>query len=240
MYYIYYYIKEIRLRVFYIFFALICSFLMAYAYKYEFFYILSKPILAFQKNFIFFNFTEGLSIIISIVSIVSFFIIIPLIIYHFWGFNASSWYNFERKKYRVGLSIFCLCILIEVLWIYLFAFPKICEFLISFEMKSNAQQALLNLEFTPRITSYINLFFKLVIFVATLFQLPFLFLGLFSKKIINCYQLCQYRKLIFFLSVLTSAFVSPPDIFSQIFLCINFYCLYEFIILLGFYQDVKI
>ena len=75
MYYIYYYLQEIRLRIVYILLAFIWSFLVGYFYKYEFFYLLSKPFLKFHRNFIFFDFTEGLSTIIHIVGIVCFLLL---------------------------------------------------------------------------------------------------------------------------------------------------------------------
>lgn len=242
MYYIYYYLQEIRLRIVYILLAFIWSFLVGYFYKYEFFYLLSKPFLKFHRNFIFFDFTEGLSTIIHIVGIICFFVIIPYIFYHFWSFSAPSWYISERNRYRKIINLFAIFCVIEFLCVYLFVFPKICEFLISFEIQSleSTNEALLNLEFTPRIASYITLFSRLILFCLAVFQLPFLFLGLFSKKIISCYHLCQYRKLVFFFSLLISALISPPDVLSQLFISLILYIMYEIIIFIGFYKQLSL
>ena len=242
MKYIYHYFFEIRLRALYIIFALILSFTFSYFYKYELFYLLSKPFLFFSNQFIFFDLTEGLYTMIRISGIVSFASIIPFMIYQFWSFSAPSFYIFERKKINFFLWFFLITFLLEFLFVYKFLFPKLCEFLLSFEIKSSLSLekfSIVSIEFSPRIASYIKLTIQLFSFFLLIFQLPFIFIGLFLKNILTSYNLCQQRKLVFFLCIFSSAFISPPDFLSQFFLSIIFYCLYEFIIFIGFFIHSK-
>jgi len=237
MYFISYYIQEIRLRIFYIVLAYLWSFLVGYTYKYEFFYIVSAPVFLFHKNFIFLNFSEGLSTILTLVNMVCVFVLIPYVLYQFWSFRLPSWYLFERQKYTQLLYLFGFCTLLELSCIYVYVFPKLCEFFMSFELKSHTPGILFTLEYTPRIASYITFVSRVLFSCYLLLQLPFLFGGLFSKKIINWSQLCSSRKLLFFLSLFLSACISPPDFLSQLFLTLTFSCLYEIIIFLGIYKE---
>ena len=239
MHYIYYYINEIRLRIFYVILAWILTFVIGYIHKYELFYIISKPFLNFHTKFLFFELTEGLYTMIHIVSIISLLLIFPFIFYHIWSFLSPSWYISERKAYRKILYIFFQCFLLEFFCIYFFIFPRICEFLMTFEMHSllNPESLFVGLEFVPRITSYIKILSRLFLGCLVVFQLPFLFLWCFTKKIIQSHTLCQQRKPLFFLCLVISALISPPDLISQCIISIIFYGIFEIIIFIGFFYD---
>lgn len=240
MQYISYYFSELRLRGVYTLFAGVFTLVVSYMYKYELFYLISKPFLLFSTEFLFFELTEGLYIMIYIVSVISFSVLFPYSLYQFWSFSIPSYYSFERKKFCHSLWIFIFLFLIEFLFIYWFLFPKLCEFFLSFEinsLKPQMERTPVSIEFTPRITSYIKLTIELFIFFLLLFQLPFLFVGFFTKNILTSYNLCASRKFVFFLCVFFSAFISPPDIISQLILSSVFYILYELIIFIGFFFE---
>jgi Sec-independent protein secretion pathway component TatC len=98
----------------------------------------------------------------------------------------------------------------------------------------------LSVELAPRIESYFKLISRFFFLFLSIFQLPFVFILFYSKKLIKFSQLCEKRKYIFFFCILFSAFISPPDILSQSILCFFAYIIYEFIILIGcFYEPVR-
>ena len=91
-----------------------------------------------------------------------------------------------------------------------------------------------SIEFTPRIASYIKITVHLFSFFLLFFQLPFVFIGLFVNNVLTASNLCHQRKFIFFFCVFVSAFISPPDVLSQLFISTILYVIYEFIIVVGF------
>lgn len=245
--------REIRLRFLYLSLSCIFSFLLSYTYKFELVYIISKPFLEFHTKFIFLDLTEALYTMIRMSGVVSFLSLFPLVFYHFWSFLIPSCYNFERKIINNLLYSFFFFFLLELLVIYFFLFPKICEFLMSFEIKSLENISLglhtssyrgtnftgLSVELAPRIESYFLLISRFFLLFLSLFQLPFVFMVFYSKKWIKVSQLCEKRKYVFFLCIFLSAFLSPPDVLSQSILCFFAYILYEFIIFIGlFYEPV--
>jgi sec-independent protein translocase protein TatC len=237
MHYLSHYIFEIRLRILYTLIASILSLFISYLYKYEIFYLFSKPFLVFSSQFIFLDLTEGLYSMIRISSILSIMTTLPYIIYHIWSFFIPSYYSFERNQVNKFLIISGILFLLEFLFIYWIVFPKFCEFLVSFEMKSlisSQKNFLMSIEFSPRIESYIKLTTQLFSFFLFLFQIPLIFFIFFIKKLISSYVLCEQRKIYFFFSLLISAFFSPPDFISQLLLSSILYIFYEFIIFIGF------
>ena len=237
MQYISHYFFEIRLRAFYSIFACTLSLCLSYIYKYELFYLFSKPFLVFSRQFIFFELTEGLYTMIYISGSISLLASIPYLVYQFWSFVIPSYYIFERKKLNFFLWSFFILVILEFLFIYWFLFPKLCQFLVSFEMKSLLPQnnfSPVSIEFTPRIASYIKVTVQLFSFFLLFFQLPFIFIGLFANNVLTSSNLSHQRKFVFFLCVFVSAFISPPDALSQLLISSILYVIYEFIILVGF------
>lgn len=228
--------SEIRLRFSYITLAFLFSLFCSYINRNEFLYLTCKPFLKFYTKFLFFELTEAFYTTITLSIIISVLSIVPYSFYQLWSFSIPGRYKFERRKFSNLLKIFILVFVIEFVLIYNFIFPLICEFFISFEIKS-LNSPLLSIEFTPRIQSYIGLLLKLFSTFLFLFQLPFVFFYLFTTKFINCYTLCEHRKVLLFLVLVFSSLISPPDFVSQLLVSGVFYLMYEFIVFLGFFFD---
>lgn len=232
MQHIYHHVTEIKLRFIYSIFSLIITLLVSYIFQLELLYIITRPFLELQQKFIFVDLTEALYTIIRICIYTSIFLIIPYIIYQIWSFFIPSCYFSERISINKFLIIFFIVLCLEIFIIYFFLFPKICEFLLSFQI-STPETALVMVELSARIESYVKLIIRLLIFILFFFQIPFLFVILYYKKICTGYDLCLNRKFVFFLCILFSAFISPPDIFSQSLIIFFFFIIFEFLIYIG-------
>lgn len=238
-----YYFLEARLRLLYIGFAFVFSLVLSYTYKLELVYIISQPFLDFHTKFIFLDLPEALYTIIRISGVISCLTIIPLIVYHIWSFFIPSCYYSERKKINKVVCNILLFLILELLGIYFLIFPKVCEFLMSFEIKSLENESfgetlrILSIELTPRIQSYFKLIYRFFFFILLIFQLPFVFMIFYSKKWINFFHLCEKRKYFFFLCILISAFFSPPDFVSQLVISFMAYSIYEIIVFIGLFYE---
>ena len=125
MHYINYYLFEIRIRLFYILFACLFNFFISYTYKYELFYLFSKPFFLFRTHFLFFEIPEALSILIRISIIGTIVTTLPFIIYEIWRFFIPSFYTFQRKIVtQIGILVVFFFVL-EFVFIYWFFFPKL-------------------------------------------------------------------------------------------------------------------
>jgi Sec-independent protein secretion pathway component TatC len=137
MYQLSYHFLEIRLRFIYLFLSIILTIITSYYYQFEILYIIGRPFLELDHKFILIDLTEALYSILRICIIISILLILPFFLYHLWSFYIPSRYIFERKTINKFSIFFFFMIIIELIFLYFVVFPKICEFLLSFEIISS-------------------------------------------------------------------------------------------------------
>jgi sec-independent protein translocase protein TatC len=253
MQYIYHHIAEIKLRFIYFLFSFVLTLLISYLCKFELLYLITRPFLELQQKFIFVDLTEALYTIIRICISITLALMILYILYQIWSFFIPSCYFSERKITTKFLVVFLFLIILEIICIYFFIFPKIFEFLSSFQinnslinqdkqslafsgnsihMNSSATSVLV-IELSARIESYVKLIIQISIFILAFFQIPLFFIILYYNQLCNGYDLSANRKIVFFFCTLFSAFISPPDLLTQFFIVFILLLLFEFLVFLG-------
>lgn len=231
---------ELKSRFFYLSFSTLCTFLLFYHYQLEIVYIIGKPFLELQQTFIFLELTEAFYTLLRISALFTFLVMIPFFVYHFWSFSIPSFYQFQRNKLNFFMILFLCLLMCEIFGTYRVLLPKICHFLLSFEMASHVETSgfflkpLVNVEFTARIESYVKLVVKISSVSLLLFQIPFCVCFLYSKKIVHVLSLYTNRKILGLISLLMSAFLVPPDVFSELLVAAFFFIVFEFLIFVGF------
>lgn len=240
---IHYHLLEIKLRFFYLTLSTLCTFFLFYSYQIEIVYIIGKPFIELHQTFIFLELTEAFYTLLKISTIFTLIILIPFFFYHFWGFFIPSFYQSERKKINFFLFFFLFFFVCEILLIYFYLLPKICHFLLSFEMTSNMQNSshylmpLISVEFTARIESYVQLIIKISSILLLFFQIPLCIWILYSKKLIHVSSFYNNRKILSLMALLISAFLVPPDALSQLIVAMFFFLVFEFFIFVGFFFE---
>ena len=111
-----------------------------------------------------------------------------------------------------------------VLFAYFIIFPFSVRFFLTF-----ASDALLPM-FT--ISNYLSFAVNFIFAFGIVFQMPLLFYLLGHLNIINAKILRRYRKYALLIILILAAFLTPPDVFSQLMMGIPLYGLYELGILL--------
>lgn len=238
---------EIKFRIFYLILSALCTFFLCYNYQIEIIYIVGKPFMELQQTFVFLELTEAFYTLLRISLLITLFLLIPFLFYHLWCFLIPSYYKIERIK--INFLFFCfLCLfLCEILFGYFILLPKICHFLISFEVTSEIKDSdfyfkpLVSVEYTARIGSYVKLMIKFLVGIILLCQIPLCFCFLYSKKILQVSSLYSNRKILIILSLVISSFLVPPDIITQLIVAVLFFLIFEFLIFVGlvFEQSIK-
>lgn len=163
---IYYHIKELKLRIFYLTISFLCTFFSCYYYSFEMIYLFVKPFLAYEKNFIFTDLTEAFYTTIKLNFIISIYTLIPFLIYQFWCFVIPSSFLKERKKYNFFfLTIFVLFNL-SLIFVYFLLLPELYKFLLNFEVNTN----FMTIQLEARIHSYVELACKIFFFLVYYFK----------------------------------------------------------------------
>ena len=240
---IHYHLLEIKSRFFYLISSTLCTFFLFYSYQIEIVYIIGKPFIELHQTFIFLELTEAFYTLLKISTILTIILIIPFFFYHFWSFFIPSFYQSERKQINFFVVLFLFLFVCEILLIYFYLLPKICHFLISFEMASNLDNSglylvpLISVEFTARIESYVKLIIKISSILLLFFQIPLCICILYSKRLIHVSSFYNNRKILSLMALLISAFLVPPDALSQLIVALFFFLVFEFFIFVGFFFE---
>lgn len=238
---IHYHFIEIKSRIFYLIFSIISTFFISYSYPLEIVYIIGKPFVESQQTFVFFELTEAFYTLLRISTLITFLVILPFFVYHFWTFFIPSLYQSERNKINLIFILGFFLFILEILFLYFILLPKMCNFLLSFEITETTENSyyslnpVISVEFTARIASYVTLIVKFACVILLLFQLPFVICLLYAKKLLHVSSFCNNRKFLILVSLLFSAFLVPPDVISQLVVAILFYLIFEILIFIGFF-----
>lgn len=237
---------EIKFRVFYLILSALCTFFLCYNYQIEIVYIVGKPFMELQQTFVFLELTEAFYTLLRISLIITLFLVLPFFFYHLWCFFIPSFYKIERSKINFFFLFFLCLLLCEILVAYFILLPKICNFLISFEITSEMKDSefsfkpMVSVEYTARLGSYVKLIIKFLLGILLLCQIPLCVCFLYSKKILQVSSFYSNRKNLVLLSLVMSAFIVPPDIITQLIVAVVFFLVFEFLIFLGLFFEQSI
>jgi len=233
---VYYHVKELKLRTCYLGFSFLITFFICYYYSFEIVYLFVKPFLNYEKNFIFTDLTEAFYTTIKLNFVLSIYILIPFLIYNVWCFIIPSTFLEERKTYNFFFSTILILLAISICFIFFFFLPEFYKFLLHFEI--NTSFMIIKLE--ARIQSYVQLACNIFFFSSVIFQIPLFFFIAFQQKLITSDFLIKNRSQVLFINLLLAAFISPPDLLTQIILALCLQFTFEILLLTLFiYKKLK-
>lgn len=234
---IYYnYFIEIKHRSILLILSGISTFIISYYYKEIILFLLVKSNLKMSENFYFIttNITEMLFIYIKLAYFNSFQFLCLFCIYHVFLFLMPGLYFKEYKKIKLGVFlIISNYLFIHHLYIK-HIFPSIWCFLINYYQSDNT---IIKIYLESQITDYVQFYcsnFFILFLVSQAFILLFIYL-LNKKNLI--FFIKKFRKFFYSFFLLQSTLLTPPDIFSQIFVGLALIFIYEFIIILSVFLN---
>lgn len=145
----------------------------------------------------------------------------PYIIWEFWRFLKPALYPKEQKKARGMVFFTSLLFMIGILFGYFIINPLSIHFLIGFEMGFD------KVVDQYQLASFMGIVVSTTLATAIMFELPILVYFLSKAGMMSPEFMRKYRKHAFVLTLLISAIITPPDVFSQILVTIPVVILYE-------------
>lgn len=227
--FLYYHWLEAKNRVFYLILSFTITLCISYMYSRELVFFYVKPFVSLERSFIFTELTEALYVTLEICVITSFCLVFPLLCYQTWCFFVPSLYNRERKRWSIFSSISTFLSILALLSVYFLVLPEIASILLIFEIKSQ----ILTIQLEARIDSYVKWSSKIFLVVLLYGQLPLLSYIAYHLGLLSPGLLIKNRKLLFALSLLVAALLSPPDVIAQWVITIFIWSWIEVIIFLG-------
>lgn len=152
--------------------------------------------------------------------IAGFILAFPYVIFQFWSFIKPALYENERRHATGAVMYMTILFFIGVLFGYYLIVPLSVDFLGAYSISSTVVNQI-------NILSYISTVTSIVIAGGVIFELPIIAFFLSKVGLLTPRFMRKYRRHSFIVLLIISAIITPPDIFSQIMVCIPLVLLYE-------------
>ncbi len=146
---------------------------------------------------------------------------LPYIVWEIFRFIEPGLYEHERKYARGGVWITSLLFITGVLFSYFLIVPLTIQFLGGYQVSASVANQI-------ALGSYIKTVVSVSFAVGLVFELPVLIYFLARTGIVTAAWMRKNRKIMLVLTLVLSAIITPPDVFSQIMVAIPLIILYEF------------
>lgn len=170
--------------------------------------------------------SEGLRIYLQFSFLFALVITLPFTLFQLWSYVKPGLRPEEQKATLRFIPMGVLLLLAGLAFSYFIIFPLA----IRFTMELNAR---MNLEELFGVLQYFSFMFNILIPVSLLFELPTVILFLTMLRIVNPSVLRKFRKPAYFIMVVLSTLIAPPDVVSNVLIVLPLVLLYEFSITLS-------
>jgi len=157
--------------------------------------------------------------------VLSVFLGMPVILYHFWTFIAPGLYGHERKMMLPLLAGSVVLFYSGVLFAYYAVFPLVFAFLSSVAPEGVAVMT--------DISSYLDFVLKLFFAFGLAFEIPIVTIVLVWAGVATPDQLVSKRPYVIVTAFVMGMLLTPPDIISQTLLAVPMWMLFEVGVLLS-------
>ncbi len=163
--------------------------------------------------------TDILMVYLTIATVVAITATLPFAAYQLWLFVKPALTKKERKIALAYIPALCLLFLGGISFGYFILSPMVLTFLMSLSDEMFATF------FTTE--KYFRFLLHMTLPFGFLFELPAVIMFLTSIGVINPHRLQKFRKYAYFLLIVVSIIITPPDFLSDILVTIPLLLLYE-------------
>jgi sec-independent protein translocase protein TatC len=169
---------------------------------------------------------DGIRIYMQVAVYVGYALSMPFILYQVWLFVKPGLREGEQKASLLYIPGAVLLFFIGLSFAYFVVFPM--AFYFTGVMTKN-----LSLIQTYGLSQYFTFMFNIIIPISLMFELPIVVMFLTKLRILNPMRLNRLRRYAYILLLITSALITPPDLISDLIVCIPMIILYEISLLLS-------
>ncbi len=229
-------LAELRRRILWILLTFGISTAFAYLFSENIYGILVRPLANAMgeeggtSRLIYTGLTEAFVTYIRLAVFAGMLVTAPVALMHLWMFIAPGLYGREKRVVLPFLVATPLLFMVGGAFVYFLLMPMAWPFFLSFQ--TSAEQTALPVQLEARVGEYLDLVMTLIFAFGLCFQLPVLLCLLARVGFLKAETLASKRRYAIVLIFLVAAFLTPPDVFSQILLAVPLCGLYEISILL--------
>jgi sec-independent protein translocase protein TatC len=183
-----------------------------------------------SRRLIYTGLTEAFFTYVKVAFFAGIFLTFPILLWQVWLFIAPGLYKDERRTVLPFLAATPLLFFLGGACVYYLVLPMAWPFFLSFQ--STGLETALPIQLEARVSEYLDLIMTLIFAFGLCFQMPVLLVLLGKAGMVTPEWLASKRKYAIVLVFIFAAFLTPPDILSQILLAMPMLALYEISILL--------
>lgn len=226
---------EFRRRMGYCIFGFFTATCFSYYFAADIYAFLVRPLAEAvpdpqHRRMIYTSLIEAFFTYLRLALFAGFILSFPLIAMQLYSFLAPGLYKRERTALIPYLVAAPVLFLTGAAFVYYLIFPAAWRFFLGFE--SPGEMGGLPIQLEARVGEYLSLVMHLIMAFGLSFQLPVILVLLVKGGMLSVETLRRGRRYAIVIIVTVAAFITPPDIFSQIALSVPLYLLYEMSILL--------
>jgi sec-independent protein translocase protein TatC len=183
--------------------------------------LMSKPL-----SLINFNLSGQFMVDVWTSIIAGFIVAFPYVMYQFWSFIKPALYENERKHASGAVAVMSGLFFTGVLFGYYLIVPFSLDWLATYSISTDVVNQI-------NILSYISSVTSIVIAGGVAFELPVLVYFLSKIGVLTPKFLRKYRRHSYVVLLIIAAIITPPDVLSQMIVCIPLVILFELSIIIS-------
>ena len=156
---------------------------------------------------------------IKLTLFVALLITMPYFFYQIWMFAAPGLY-LKEKSFLLPLMITSICLFVTGI---AFAYYIVCPIIFSFFIKTAPESILVMTD----ISQYLNFMLSLTLAFGIVFEMPVATYLLIKSGVVKKDSLIKARPYLVVMFFIIGMLLTPPDVFSQLFLAIPMWLLFE-------------
>ena len=181
--------------------------------------MVSAPVKAQGVQFIYLGLTDVLYVQLKVVFLCAVVLASPVLLWQLWGFVRPALYP-EERKLALGWTFLSLCLFIIGVT---FGYVAVFSSALSFFVYVGADTALPLLA----IDRYVSFLISFVLPFGLLFEMPLVCSVLAKAGVLHSDTLKKGRRFAILLSFVIGAFLTPPDVISQVMMALPAVLLFE-------------
>lgn len=233
-------LSELRTRLLWSLLVMAGASIVAYVFVKDIYGFLVKPLAQAMgpqdsQRLIYTDLTEAFFTYIKVAIFTGCFITFPFILMQIWRFVSPGLFSHEKNTLLPFLIGAPVLFFLGGSLVYFFILPVAFKFFLSFQ--STGDQTVLPIMLEAKVGEYLDLIMVLIFAFGICFQLPVI-MGILAKGgLVTPKFLAEKRRYAIVIIFTIAAFITPPDVISQISLAIPLMGLYELSILLVKYMN---